>query len=99
MEKRSLPYGPAPNVSVLWSQDSLGDLQSGQARTLSSVGFSLVAVEFISSQPLATLYRIDQPEPCDASRARSVRPIVATSSGRLFLNGLLAGMARLRFTG
>jgi hypothetical protein len=49
---------------------------------------------------LARIYRIpvgSGPGP-KARRKETRLPIVATSSGRLFLNGLLASMARLRFT-
>jgi hypothetical protein len=50
---------------------------------------------------LARIYRIpvgSGPGP-KARRKETRLPIVATSSGRLFLNGLLASIARLRFTG
>src|ERR1700729_1830692 len=50
---------------------------------------------------LARIYRIpvgSGPGP-EARRKETRLPIVATSSGRLFLNGLLASIARLRFTG
>jgi hypothetical protein len=51
---------------------------------------------------LARIYRIPvggaEPGP-EARRKETRLPIVATSSGRLFLNGLLASIARLRFTG
>jgi hypothetical protein len=50
---------------------------------------------------LARIYRIPVgPGPSPEARRKETRlPIVATSSGRLFLNGLLASIARLRFTG
>ena len=50
---------------------------------------------------LTRLYRVpvgSGPGP-EARRKETRLPIVATSSGRLFLNGLLASIARLRFTG
>src|SRR5271165_5388036 len=50
---------------------------------------------------LARIYRIpvgSGPDP-KARRKETRLLIVATSSGRLFLNGLLASIARLRFTG
>ena len=50
---------------------------------------------------LARIYRIpvgSGPGP-KARRKETRLLIVATSSGRLFLNGLLASIARLRFTG
>jgi hypothetical protein len=50
---------------------------------------------------LARIYRYpvgSGPGP-EARRKETRLPIVATSSGRLFLNGLLASIARLRFTG
>jgi hypothetical protein len=50
---------------------------------------------------LARIYRIpvgSGPGP-EARRKETRLPIVATSSGRLFLNGLLASIARLCFTG
>jgi hypothetical protein len=50
---------------------------------------------------LARIYRFPVgagPSP-KARRKETRLPIVATSSGRLFLNGLLASIARLRFTG
>jgi hypothetical protein len=50
---------------------------------------------------LARIYRFpvgSGPGP-EARRKKTRLPIVATSSGRLFLNGLLASIARLRFTG
>jgi hypothetical protein len=50
---------------------------------------------------LARIYRFpvgSGPDP-EARRKETRLLIVATSSGRLFLNGLLASIARLRFTG
>jgi hypothetical protein len=50
---------------------------------------------------LARIYRIPVGSGPDheARRKQTRLPIVAMSSGRLFLNGLLASIARLRFTG
>jgi hypothetical protein len=47
----------------------------------------------------STAFRSDPGQAIVRAGRKHALPIVAMSSGRLFLNGLLASIARLRFTG
>ena len=47
----------------------------------------------------STAFRSGPGQAIERAGRKHALPIVAMSSGRLFLNGLLASIARLRFTG
>ncbi len=54
---------------------------------------------FFKSLDRSTAFRPGSGQTLRTHRKFYALPIVATSSGRLFLSGLLASIARLRFTG
>jgi hypothetical protein len=54
---------------------------------------------FLANLARRTAFRSGPDQVIKARRKETRLPIVAMSSGRLFLNGLLASIARLRFTG
>src|ERR1700733_5002219 len=84
------------------AEDMAGGIGAGAALRLRFQGMTESIAPMCSPNAnLARIYRIpvgSGPDP-EARRKETRLPIVAMSSDRLFLNGLLASIARLRFTG
>ena len=85
------------------AEDMAGGIGARAALTLRFQGMTESVAPMCSTPNanLARIYRIPVGSGPDheARRKKTRLPIVAMSSGRLFLNGLLASIARLRFTG